>query len=189
VTYLTDLMGHSEAAVRDRLAAEEQVVATGRCADITTTGDLDSAGAAWTYVMVTNRHVHWVPDIKRLGAVCSLNLDQAQTCTQVHWRHRPAMVMEHDPLIRVHLVPNGRLLNWEYTSVDSVIGPLSETILGFSRPTTAAAEKLKEQLALRGREIRQVLNQGRLPWDPSFRGHSWTHLHDRVPNSMFVLER
>jgi hypothetical protein len=78
-------MGDSDAAARDRLAEEEKVVATGRYADITTTGDLDSAGAAWTYVMVTTLHVHWVPDIKRLGAVCSLDLDQVQTCTEVHW--------------------------------------------------------------------------------------------------------
>jgi hypothetical protein len=163
VTYLSDLMRDSEAAVRNRLAEEEQVVATGRCADITTTGDLDSAGAAWTYVMVTTLHVHWVPDIKRLGAVCSLDLDQVQTCTEVHWRHRSAMFMDHDPFIRLHFVPNGRPLNWEYTSMDSVVGPLSKTILGFSRPTTAAAEKLKEQIAIRGREIRQVQNPGRLP--------------------------
>ena len=35
--------------------------------------------------------------------------------------------------------------------MDSVVGPLSKTILGFSRPTAATSEKLKEQLALRGR--------------------------------------
>jgi hypothetical protein len=32
-------MRESDAAVRDRLVGQEQVVATGRCADITTTGD------------------------------------------------------------------------------------------------------------------------------------------------------
>ena len=47
--------------------------------------------------------------------------------------------------------------------MDSVVGSLSKTILGFSRPTTAATEKLKEQLALRGLEIRQVQTPGRLP--------------------------
>ena len=47
--------------------------------------------------------------------------------------------------------------------MDSVVGPLSKTILGFSRPTTATTEKLKEQLALRGLGIRQVQNPGRLP--------------------------
>ncbi len=156
-------MRESDAAVRDRLAEEERVVATGRCADITTTGDLDSAGAAWTYVMVTTVHVHWVPHIKRFAEVCSLDLDQVQTCTEVHWQHRSALVMAHDPLIRPHFVPNGLPLNWAYTAMDSVVGPLSETILGFSRPTTAAADRLKQQLALRGREIRQVENPGRLP--------------------------
>jgi hypothetical protein len=163
VTYLSDLMRVSEAAARDLLADKERVLATGRCADITTTGDLDSAGAAWTYVMVTNRRVHWVPSIRRLGTVCSFDLDQVQTCIEVHWRHRSAMIMEHDALIREHFVPNGRPLHWEYVSMDSVVGPLSRTILGFSRPTTTATVTLKEQLSRRGREIRQVQNPGRLP--------------------------
>ena len=71
--------------------------------------------------------------------------------------------MDHDPLIRRYFVPNGRPLNWEYASRDPVIGPLSKTILGFSRPTTAAAERLTQELATRGVEIRQVKGQGRLP--------------------------
>ena len=127
------------------------------------TGGLDSAGAALTYVRVTNRHVHWVPDTMRLGAVCSLDLDQVRTCIEVHWRHRSAMIMDHDALIREHFVPNGRPLHWAYVAMDSVVSPLSKTILGFSRPTTAATEKLKEQLARRGLEIGRVQSPGRLP--------------------------
>jgi hypothetical protein len=69
VTYFRDLMRDGGAAVGERLAGDEEVLATGRCADITTTGDLDSAGAGWTYVMVTNRHVHWVPSITTVPAV------------------------------------------------------------------------------------------------------------------------
>jgi hypothetical protein len=165
VTYLSDLMRDGEEAVRDRLGEDEQVLATGRCADITTTGDLDSAGAGWTYLMVTNRRVHWVPSISKLRSVCSLDLDQVETCAEVHWRHRSAIVMRHDPLIRSHFEYNGRQLNWEYTSTDPVVGPLSKTILGFSRPTTAATVRLKEQLSLRGLEISQVQSRGRLPCD------------------------
>jgi hypothetical protein len=165
VSYFGDLMGRSEAAVRDRLLQDEQVIATGRCADITTTGDLDSAGAGWTFVMVTNRHVHWVPSIRGRapGDVCSLSFDWVQACTEIHWRHRAAIVMDHDPFIRQHFAPNGRPLNWEYTSVESVTGPLSKTILGFSRPTAAAAGALKELLSLRGLEVRQVESSDRLP--------------------------
>jgi hypothetical protein len=163
VTYFSDLMRVSEAGVRDLLADEEQVLGTGRCADITTTGDLDSAGAGWTYVMVTNRRVHWVPSIVRLRTVCSLDLDQVQTCIEVHWRHRSAMIMDHDALIRAHFVPNGRLRHWEYTAMDPVVGPVSRTILAFSRPTTTATVKLKEQLSRRGLEVRQVQSPGRLP--------------------------
>lgn len=158
-------MGRSEAAVRERLVQDEQVIATGRCADITTTGDLNSAGAGWTFVMVTNSHVHWVPSIRERepNEVCSLSLDRVHACTEIHWRHRAAIAMDHDALIRQHFVPNDRPLNWEYASMDLVIGPLSKTILGFSRPTTAAAEELTQQLATRGIGIRQVQSQGRLP--------------------------
>ena len=57
MTYLRDLMRDSEAAVLSQRFVGEEVLATGRCADITTTGDLDSAGAGWTYVMITDRRV------------------------------------------------------------------------------------------------------------------------------------
>ena len=163
VTYFRDLMSDSEAAVGERLAGDEEVLATGRCADITTTGDLDSGGAGWTYVMVTNRHVRWVPSIRTPPAVCSLDLDKVASCTEVFWRHRSAVIMDHAPIVRPHFLPNGRPLHWEYTSMDSVVGPLSKTILGFSRPTAAASVKLKEQLDLRGLEIRRVQSPNRLP--------------------------
>jgi hypothetical protein len=163
VTYLRDLMRDSGAAVGERLAGDEEVLATGRCADITTTGDLDSGGAGWSYVMVTNRHVHWVPSIRIVPAVCSLDLDKVASCAEVLWRHRSAVIMDHASIVRRHFLPNGRPLHWEYTSMDSVVGPLSKTILGFSRPTAAAGEKLKEQFALRGREIRRVRSPDRLP--------------------------
>ena len=160
--YLRDLMRECEIAVRNHLGEEEQALASGRCADISTTGDLDSAGAGWTYVMVTDRHIHWVPDIRKLGLICSLDLDQVQSCTEVHWRHRSAVAMHHDPLTRLHFVPNGRPLNWTYT-MESAVGPQSTTILGFSRPTAKAAVKLKEQVALRGLVVAQVRSRDRLP--------------------------
>ena len=162
MTYFRDLMRQSEGAVRDQLAEGEQDLASGRCADISTTGDLDSAGAGWTYVTVTNRHVLWVPDIERLGLICSLDLDQVRSCTEVHWGHRSALVMDHDSLTRLHFVPNGRPLNSTYQR-DLVVGSLSTTILGFSRPTAKAAKKLKEQVALRGLVIEQVQSPDRLP--------------------------
>ena len=163
MTYLRDLMRDRGAAVGERLAWGEEVLAAGRCADITTTGDLDSGGAGWTYVMVTNRHVHWVPSIRMPPAVCSLDLDKVASCAEVLWHHRSAVIMGHAPIARPHFLPNGRPLHWEYTAMDSVVGPLSKTILGFSRPTAAASEKLKEQLALRGLEIRRVGSPDRLP--------------------------
>ena len=163
MTYLRDLMRDSEAAVLSQRFVGEEVLATGRCADITTTGDLDSAGAAWTYVMITDRRLLWVPSIRKSVGTCALDLDAIWWCNEVHWRHRCAMAMHHDPLVRQHFAPNGRQQNWEYTSMEMVRGPLSKTILGFSRPTTAATEKMKEQLAARGVEVRRVESPDRLP--------------------------
>ena len=69
----------------------------------------------------------------------------------------------HDPLVREHFAPNGRHENWEYTSMEIVRGSALETILGFSRPTTVATERMKEQLAARGVEVRRVERPNRLP--------------------------
>src|SRR5215212_9612423 len=118
MTYLRGLMELSDAAVRSRLSEYERVLATGRCADISTTGDLDSGGAGWTYAMVTNRRVHWVPDIERQGDVCSLELQAVQSCTERLSRHRSALTMRHDPLVRQHMVPNGRPRNSHYLVTD-----------------------------------------------------------------------
>jgi hypothetical protein len=163
MTYLHDLMRDSEAAVLGRLFVGEEVLATGRCADITTTGDLDSAGAGWTYVMITDRRVLWVPSIRKSVGTCALDLDAIRWCNEVHWRHRCAIAMHHDPLVREYFAPNGRQQNWEYASMGMVRGPLSKTILGFSRSTTAATEEMKEQLAARGVEVRRVESSDRLP--------------------------
>ena len=163
MTYFRDLMKDSEAAARSHLFVGEEVLATARCADITTTGDLDSAGAAWTYVMVTDRRLLWAPSIRKLAATCSLDLDAIRRCNEVHWRHRCAMSMHHDPLVRQYFAPNGRQKNWEYTSMDVMFGLLSKTILGFSRPTTVVTEKLKEQLAARGVDARPIESADRLP--------------------------
>ncbi|HJX07742.1 MAG TPA: hypothetical protein VJ736_06695 [Actinomycetota bacterium] len=163
MSYFTDLMDGCDAAVRDRLGEQERVITIGRCADVTTTGDLDSAGAGWTYVMVTDRRVHWVPHITNATDVCSLDLDRVRTCTELHRRHRSALLMDHEPLVRLHFPPNGRPPNTTYTHGDPVLGSLSQTILGFSRPTAAAAEALKDQLARRGLEIPQVERADRLP--------------------------
>jgi hypothetical protein len=163
MTYLRDLMDVCDASVRGRLFTDEEVLAIGRCADITTTGDIDSGGAGWTYVMVTNRRLHWVVDIARFDTACSLDHDDVWRCSEALWRHRSAITLGHDPLIRQHLVPNGRPLHWEYRAMDLVVGPLSETILAFSRPTAAAAEALKEQLVHRGLKIGHVPQLNRVP--------------------------
>jgi hypothetical protein len=119
----------------DRLRQDEVVVAVGRCADIFTTGELDDAGAAWTFVMVTDRRVLWVPDMRTSEKTCSLALDDVPSCTEVLWRHRSGLVMLHDPVIRPHFAPNGRPLNWHYLAMDVVLGEgvdvaLLRTVLG-----------------------------------------------------------
>jgi hypothetical protein len=163
MAYLRGLMDACDAAVRSNLFSDEEVLATGRCADITTTGDLDSGGAAWTYAMVTTRRLHWIPDIRRLDRDSSLDLDEVWSYSEALWRHRSAITLRHAPIIRQHFVPNGRPRHWHYTAMDLMTGPLAETILAFSRPTTAVAEALREQLAGRGLMITYLRKLRRVP--------------------------
>lgn len=93
----------------------------------------------------------------------TFDLEEVWSYSEALWRHRSGITLRHGPIIRQHFVPNGRPRYWEYTAMDLMIGPLSETILAFSRPTAAAAEALKEQLDNRGLKIGHVLQMSRVP--------------------------
>jgi hypothetical protein len=59
MAWLRDLLETCDFFVRKHLDDDEEVLATGRCEDITTTGSIASGGAGWTYVMVTTKRVRW----------------------------------------------------------------------------------------------------------------------------------
>jgi hypothetical protein len=58
---LADQLKTCEAELRRRLEPDERVVAIGRAEEITLRGTIEAGGAAWTFVMVTDRQLRWVP--------------------------------------------------------------------------------------------------------------------------------
>jgi len=109
---------------------------------------VDSGGAAWTFVMVTDRRLRWVPDARpRFEA--ALDLDGVTAVSQRMKTHRYAIALEHAPLRRLHHVPAHRLLMfaWGNAVAEDLF---TRTELASSRRDTAAARALREQLSLRG---------------------------------------
>jgi hypothetical protein len=145
MTTLRDLLSASDALVRGHMDSDEHVLAVGRCEDITIRGSIDQGGAAWSYIMVTDRRVRWVPHaIPEHEA--SLDLDHVTAVTERSVGHRYAIALEHAPLTRLHWAPAHRFLGLEWGN-GVVVTPLTRTELAFSRRDTAAAEALRRQLA------------------------------------------
>jgi hypothetical protein len=140
-------MSTCDAAVRGHLEPAERVLSIGRCEDITQRGSIDSGGAAWTYIMVTDRRLRWVPNVD-LRFEASLDLDDVRAVAEEHRAHRYAITLEHVPCMRPHWVPAHRFLG--FRSGDAVsTNPLPRTKLAFSRRDTEAAVALRDQLANR----------------------------------------
>ena len=144
MTTLRDFLAACDAAIRTHLDANEQVLAVGRCEDITESGSIDQGGAAWTYLMVTNRRVRWVPH--SLGLEASLDFDDVTAVSERSVRHRYAIALEHAPLTRPHWAPAHRFLFLEWGNA-VVNRPVTRTEFAFSRRDTEAALALREQLA------------------------------------------
>jgi hypothetical protein len=58
---------------------------------------VDKGGAGWTYVMVTNRRLRWVPHVN-LSAEAALDLDDVKGAIEETRGHRYAITLEHAPL-------------------------------------------------------------------------------------------
>lgn len=147
MTTLRDLLEACDGEVRARLRENEQVLATGRCEDITVQGGIESGGAAWTYVMVTAQRLHWVPHAV-LRFRTSLDLDDVTAVSERFRDHRFAIDLVHHPLSRPHWAPAHRFLMFEWGNT-VVTTPLIHTELTFSRRDTEASEALRNQLARR----------------------------------------
>lgn len=149
VTSLRELLVVCDSDLRTRLDPDEQVVAIGRCEDITERGGPELGGAGWTFVMITDRRLRWVPHVN-LRFEASLDLDTVTAVTERLVAHRYAVALEHPPITRAHHVPAHRFLMYEW---GNAVGnrPFARTELAFSRRDTRAAYALREQLIARGR--------------------------------------
>jgi hypothetical protein len=161
---LSDRLEACEADLRRRLEPDERVFAIGRAEDITLRGDIDAGGAAWTFVMVTDRHLRWVPHV-RLRYETAVDLDQVTDALERTSAHRYAIRLRHGTIRALRDVPKHRFLGFQWGNADAVRA-LRMTTLAFSRRDTKAARALREQLALRGVVPRVVPSPPRKPRGP-----------------------
>ena len=148
VPSLYELLESCDADLRAHLEPDEQVVAIGRCEDISLRGDIDQGGAGWTFVMVTDRHLRWVPGVD-LRFETAVDLGDVTAALETTSAHRYTMTLPHSPIRALRVVPAHRFLSFEWGNATEVL-TLSLTKLAFSRRDTAAARASREQLALRG---------------------------------------
>ncbi len=145
---LRDRLSACDAQVRAHLDPGEHVVAVGRCEDVTERGSIERGGAAWTYVMITDRSLRWVPHAD-MKFEASLELASVAEVSEETSSHRYAIGLRHQSITRLHRIPAHRFLSFEWGNT-LTNGTFSQTKLAFSRRDTQAALALREQLAARG---------------------------------------
>jgi hypothetical protein len=143
-----------DVAVRGHLDAGEQVVAVGRCADITELGDVGEGGKARSYVMITDRRVRLVPHYD-LRHEASLDLDHITEYRERSLAHRWAIMLMHPSVEHPRMWP-GRQLPADLARafraegrLRDQPGPILFTELAFSGRETAAARALRGSLISR----------------------------------------
>lgn len=145
--YLRDRLDRCDAHLREHLEPAEQVVAIGRCEDTTGRLGIDHGGAGWTFVMVTDRNLRWVPEVDpRFGA--RLDLANVHASSERLASHRHAVALEHRPIRRSWRVPAHRFLRFEWGNAMEDLS-FVRTELAFSRRDTEAAIALRDQLLMR----------------------------------------
>jgi len=163
VAGLKERLESCEADLRARLEPDEHVVAVGRCEDVTDRGSVEG-GAGWTFVMVTDRHLRWVPGVSlRFETAVALD-DVTQAFEQIS-AHRHAMTLHHAPVGALRRVPAHRFMTFRWGNA-TALRTLKRTTLAFSRRDTKGARALREQLALRGVVPRVVPSPPRKPREP-----------------------
>ena len=145
---LRDRLAACDASIRRGLDPDEEVLASGRCEDITDHGTVDLGGATWTFIMVTNRRLRWVPR-SQLRFEAALDLDDVTGVAEETMGHRYAITLDHGPLMRLHRVPAHRLLKFRWGDAERM-DDFRRTGLAFSRAVTSAAVVLRRELARRG---------------------------------------
>jgi hypothetical protein len=140
-TAFRELIATCDTRVRSHLKVGEQVLAIGRAEDAT---EGESAGAGWTFLMVTDRAVRWIPNLN-LKLEASLALESVTGATEQMVAHRYTLDLEHHPITRLHHVPAHRFLVWEWGN-DFAYDVFTRTSIAFSQRDTAAASALRERL-------------------------------------------
>lgn len=134
-----------ETAIRSHLAADEDILAVGRCEDLSE-GRKFSGGAGWTYIMVTNKRLRWAPHADpRFEA--SLMFDDVTAVSETS--DGPyAIALRHASIVRPRWA---RVRRAESLTPDTQATTTSttRTEVGFSRRDTKAAVALRQQLARR----------------------------------------
>lgn len=165
--YLRERLESCEADLRAHLEPDEHVVAVGRCEDVTDRGGVDRGGAGWTFVMVTDRHLRWVPGVS-LRFETAVDLDDVTKALEQISAHRYAMTIHHAPVRALRGVPAHRFMTFRWGNATAVL-TLSRTMLAFSRRDTDAARALRKQLARRGVVAKVVPGPPRRPRpDPNY---------------------
>jgi hypothetical protein len=165
VTGLKERLESCEADLRARLQPDEHVVAVGRCEDVTDRGGVDLGGAGWTFVMVTDRHLRWVPGVS-LRFETAVDLDDVTEAHEQVSAHRFAITLRHTPVRALRQVPAHRFLTFQWGNAVA-LRTLSTTRLAFSRRDTDAARALREQLARRGVVAKVIPGPPRRPRRPT----------------------
>ncbi len=140
--FLRERLDACEVAIRSHLDADEDILAVGRCEDLSE-GRKFSGGAGWTYIMVTNKTLRWAPHADpRFEA--SLQFDDVTAVSETS--DGPyAVAMQHVSISRPRWA---RAHRGESPDPDTPVTTISttRTELSFSRRDTQAAVALREQL-------------------------------------------
>jgi hypothetical protein len=162
--YLRERLESCETDLRARLDRDERVIAIGRCEDISDREGLDQGGAGWTFVMVTDRRLRWVPRVS-LRFETAVELDDVTDAFEQKSAYRYAISLVHAPVRALRVVPAHRFMTFRWGNATAV-RTLGRTKLAFSRRETKAARALREQLALRDVLPRIVPSPPRKPREP-----------------------
>jgi hypothetical protein len=132
-----------EVAIRSHLDADEDILAVGRCEDLSE-GKKFSGGAGWTYIMVTNKSLRWAPHADPQFEA-SLTFDDV-TAVSESSDGPYAIAMRHGSITRPRWA---RARRAEILDPDTRVTTMSttRTELSFSRRDTKAAVALREQLS------------------------------------------
>jgi hypothetical protein len=146
IVSLYERLRSCEAALRTHLDDGEQVVATGRCEDVTDRGGPERGSSGGTFVMITNTKLRWVPGV-HLAFEAALELRDVTAFAERTQSHRYSIALKHPPLTRLHTVPAHRLLWFAWGDVFAN-DPFTRTELAFSRRNTKAAQALRTALGI-----------------------------------------